>query len=1348
MTFQWDPISKPIAEASNAHNIIVVGSGYGGGVAASRFARTGQHVTVLERGQEIAPGDYPRNGAEMAKSVQVRIDPIQHRVGDMDALFDLRVGKDVSVLVGCGLGGTSLINANVAITPDVRVFDTWPAPYRGNAALLGPYVARARQMLGSMPYPADKAKPKLFALEQAAKGMKAPFARPDINVTFKAGPNAAGVWQDACNDCGDCVSGCNYGAKNTVLMNYLPDAKAWGADIFTGACVSHVSKTKTGWAVIINSGDGERTLTANMVILAAGTLGSTEILLRSQKEGLAISDQIGKRFSGNGDVYAFGYNASFTQDGEARAPIFGVGAGPHNADKAEHQPGPCITGMIDLRDEKKPLTDGILIEEGVMPGALAAGYAAAFPAMAALIGDPMRFGDTALRLQDMAELAAQIGDDPAGLADTVYSGPMSRTMPFLVMSHDEADGQLCLHPDTASVELHWDNAGLDPAIVKDANVVRAACDAIGAEYLPMPFWQDAFGNRLVTVHPLGGCAMGESAADGVVSPDCEVFDGAGSTHKGLYVCDGAVIPGAIGVNPHLTITAVAERAIDVAVSARKWTIDWTENAPMSALVVAQAATFDPMAQLDRMIGTLQELKRTIEEGGARSHLRVAAAIRRLWGKVIDGQKAALSRKERKARPLPRRSVIAAKMAYGNNPNKVVLPIVEQALDALLPIRDALVSGDASYALSLFQTAFGDVSPAAYFEEIMTGHVSDVGLKGAPDISDPYAIAGQGPRDCTFHGRIRTESIQSLLAEPDTPARIIDGTFHCGFLKDTFDIIDGEYRFLVPDKTQIEMWNMCYRGTLRAQNSDKIYQFEGKKTLRRQNGSHWWSDLTILDVDISDQDHPVAKGQISVSFEDIIEQARDLTMGYDNDVLLHAFRAAYDTLEPVYEHNFTALPKAIEDKALRAQLVKFAILCLNALDPDQKVIPKIENAFEALTLGKMGALVMRNYGGLYSYMANFPAKAAPATPKTTLPTPSYYHPESEPGVRIKLTRYKGGKKGPVILAGGFGTKASSFALPTVDQNIVEALTDKGFDVWLFDYRGSGDLKASLKPFNLDDVALKDWPAAISTVLEVSKPKTGNVQTLVHCIGSMTLFMAILAGENRVRSVIASQLATHAITNWLNYAKADGPMADALINGLPRQMWPLINAMPLGPALGHYAKHGLDVLDPRSPSLHYQNPELDLAVDGLVWGMPAFGPVGCNSPTCHRITAIFGPSYNHAQLNQATHDHIADLFGPLSPVPFAQIGEIYKAGHVLGNFDYMGHAHRLNMPIHFFSGAENQEMLPEATLRAHTWLNAQNPEHRHKYSREVFQGFGHMDCFIGKDAHKIIFRPLLARLCDTA
>ncbi|HRD78201.1 MAG TPA: GMC family oxidoreductase N-terminal domain-containing protein, partial [Hyphomicrobiaceae bacterium] len=132
-------------------------------------------------------------------------------------------------------------------------------------------------------------------------------SRPPINVAFEAGPNAANVFQPACTLCGDCCSGCNVGAKTTVQMSYLPDAVNHGAEVFTEVTARHVKKLGTShghtWQVFYvptqDHREGfrqvERAISARIVVLAAGALGSTELLLRSREEGLAVSDRLGSR---------------------------------------------------------------------------------------------------------------------------------------------------------------------------------------------------------------------------------------------------------------------------------------------------------------------------------------------------------------------------------------------------------------------------------------------------------------------------------------------------------------------------------------------------------------------------------------------------------------------------------------------------------------------------------------------------------------------------------------------------------------------------------------------------------------------------------------------------------------------------------------------------------------------------------------------------------------------------------------------------------------------------------------------------------------------------------------------
>ena len=125
-------LSSSIANLKEHYQIVVIGSGYGGGIAASRLSRAGQEVCVLERGREIHPGEYPNNEIEAARETQLNLE-IEH-IGSRTALYDYHVNDDMTILVGCGLGGTSLINANVAIRPDRRVFDDpcWPKALRND----------------------------------------------------------------------------------------------------------------------------------------------------------------------------------------------------------------------------------------------------------------------------------------------------------------------------------------------------------------------------------------------------------------------------------------------------------------------------------------------------------------------------------------------------------------------------------------------------------------------------------------------------------------------------------------------------------------------------------------------------------------------------------------------------------------------------------------------------------------------------------------------------------------------------------------------------------------------------------------------------------------------------------------------------------------------------------------------------------------------------------------------------------------------------------------------------------------------------------------------------------------
>jgi cholesterol oxidase len=573
-----DRLSRPAEQLRDHYEIVVIGSGYGGGVAASRLARAKRQVCVLERGREFQPGEYPNTQFHGLSEIQYNT-PDGH-LGSRLGLFELHVNPDMNALVGCGLGGTSLINANVSLRPDPRVWSagTWPAAVLGdlNTRLEEGY-RHAWDMLRPTPVPPDfPSLPKLDALRQSASGLGWPnkFSRPPINVTFKDGINHVGVEQKRCVGCGDCVSGCNYAAKNTTLMNYLPDAVAHGGEIFTGVDVRAIARRGDKWIVDYQPvGVGredfdapEQFITADVVIVACGTLGSTQLMLRSKARGLAVSDRVGDGLSSNGDVLAFGYNTDRLING------IGFGAKP----PGEIAPvGPCIAGLIDNRDTPV-MRDGFVIEEGSIPGALGAAMPAMLSAGAAAFGEHHPVG-SAEWLREKERTADSLLRGP-------YRGAAANTQTYLVMAHDDAAGTMSLANDR--LRINWPGVGRE-AIFTTVNdtLTRATAALGGGVEVPNPIWSNLLGKELITVHPLGGCRMAERAEDGVVDHAGRVFAGATgeATYDGLLIADGSVMPTSLGVNPLLTISALAERTCSLFAEARGWTIDYAFNDAPEAL---------------------------------------------------------------------------------------------------------------------------------------------------------------------------------------------------------------------------------------------------------------------------------------------------------------------------------------------------------------------------------------------------------------------------------------------------------------------------------------------------------------------------------------------------------------------------------------------------------------------------------------------------------------------------------------------------------------------------------------------------------------------------------------------
>ncbi|MCA9152911.1 MAG: GMC family oxidoreductase, partial [Planctomycetales bacterium] len=232
------------AACDQPYDVLIIGSGYGGAVCAARLSaamRPGTRLAVLERGREWVPGTFPDTFANLMRESRYGLfgrsrNALRNPLG----LIDFTFNDEVHVMNGSGLGGGSLINAGVAVIPDAEVFQQpcWPMDLQDRDVLM-PHFEAVAQMLDLRPVPCDTT--KTLALRRLAARLKRPAiatpafvtVKPQRSAHYQGGVNRFGMLQRPCELCGDCTSGCNIGAKNTLAFNYLPLARRCGAQIFT-----------------------------------------------------------------------------------------------------------------------------------------------------------------------------------------------------------------------------------------------------------------------------------------------------------------------------------------------------------------------------------------------------------------------------------------------------------------------------------------------------------------------------------------------------------------------------------------------------------------------------------------------------------------------------------------------------------------------------------------------------------------------------------------------------------------------------------------------------------------------------------------------------------------------------------------------------------------------------------------------------------------------------------------------------------------------------------------------------------------------------------------------------------
>ena len=562
------------------YEAIIIGSGFGGAITGCRLAKRwpGGKVLILERGKRYPMGSFARSPHDVSQAFWVRADektPRPRRVRKIiektrhnaHGLFDIRNYHHMDAVIGAGLGGGSLIYANVFMIPPESTFGTgWPSSCDRSA--LAPYYAVAREVLGSRPIPTGTGNPRrevvrtmLFEKVAGRCGRESQLA--DINVFFGndfAQPtpigqqerNRYGALQTSCTYCAECIVGCNYHAKNTLDLNYLFAAEhRHGAVIRTEHLATRVvpldaagsdSPDATGehgyrvyYRDLLSDAGAEQSACCRRVVVSAGTFGSVELLLRSRDHfGTLprIGSQLGQFFSGNGDFLSF---------------VLG------SRQCANPNYGPTITQRTDYNLFHNFDPDhAFILEDAAYPPFLAWFIEGAQPRFVAVQRA------IAILRHWIAKWTSgkSLGSLGWVFADVLANDISSRTCVLLCMGIDGSNGQMKLDENN-ELAVDWpyeENMHLYRAVLKAGK--RFARDVGTRWFTPLPSWYPPLRNN-VTVHPLGGCVLADDDAHGVISADRRTFGQVFGYH-GLFVADGSIVPRSVGANPTATISALSE----------------------------------------------------------------------------------------------------------------------------------------------------------------------------------------------------------------------------------------------------------------------------------------------------------------------------------------------------------------------------------------------------------------------------------------------------------------------------------------------------------------------------------------------------------------------------------------------------------------------------------------------------------------------------------------------------------------------------------------------------------------------------------------------------------------------
>lgn len=522
------------------YDYVVVGSGFGGSVSALRLTEKGYRVLVLERGKRFQDHDFPRTNWNLFKYLWF---PVARCFGVQEISFM----NDIMVLHGSGVGGGSLVWANVAMEPSDRLFE---APgWRHLAdwkAVLQPHYATAKRMLGVAPNPFVT--PADNALKQIADehGRGHTYRPTDVAIFFgESGVTVPdpyfggeGPVRSGCTGCGGCMVGCRYNAKNTLEKNYLYFAEKGGAEIRAESEVRDIRPLPPNqpdgarYEVIYRRttaallGERRHKVRARSVVVAAHSLGTMRLLFRCRDVNRSLpklSRQLGTNVRTNSEALV----GSTSWDG-----------------KTDYSTGVAITSIFALDDVTQ-------VEPVRYP------HGSSFMRMLAI---PMIEHADTRWARTVRTIRRGITHPLEFMYAKFFSQWSRRSTILLIMQTEEST--LRVRPGRNLFTLFRrglvselpEGVSLSPEMGMVQRLTRRFAKLTRG--IPQDTIPETFLGIPATAHLIGGCPMGASDADGVVNARCEVFN-----YPGLYVVDGSIIPANPGVNPSLTITALAEYAM-------------------------------------------------------------------------------------------------------------------------------------------------------------------------------------------------------------------------------------------------------------------------------------------------------------------------------------------------------------------------------------------------------------------------------------------------------------------------------------------------------------------------------------------------------------------------------------------------------------------------------------------------------------------------------------------------------------------------------------------------------------------------------------------------------------------